>query len=251
MAKMQSSGTAPRLWRGDPGYEDARNGALWNAKKPDRFPDVIERAASDEDVVDAVAFARSRGLRIAIRSGGHSMCGSPVRHGGLLLDLSPLDGFSVEAEHLVTAPSARSVVIASTVPAAAAIDMPDAAFSMVARTFVLPYAIWDDAADDDRNETWLREAVRSIEDRTVGHYVAEADLAAGPSRSTRSFAPENWERLGELKRRHDPENVFHTYLGLEEAPMATVTDPTPTSPSTSSSAPTTPTTPRPRRRGHP
>ncbi|MCA1846503.1 MAG: ester cyclase, partial [Actinobacteria bacterium] len=128
------------------------------------------------------------------------------------------------AEHLVTAPSARSVVIASTAPAAAAIEMPDAAFSMVARTFVLPYAIWDHEADDDRNETWLREAVQSIEDRTVGHYVAEADLAAGPSRSTRSFAPENWERLGALKRRHDPDNVFHSYLGLEEAPMATVTD---------------------------
>jgi len=111
------------------------------------------------------------------------------------------------AEHLVTAPSARSVVIASSAPTAA-IDMPDAAFSMVARTFVLPYAIWDHEADDDRNETWLREAVQSIEDRTVGHYVAEADLAAGPSRSTRSFAPKNWERLGALKHRHDRTTCF-------------------------------------------
>ncbi|MCA1842137.1 MAG: FAD-dependent oxidoreductase, partial [Actinobacteria bacterium] len=110
MAKIQSSGTDHRLWRGDPGYEDARRGALWNAKKPDRFPDVIVRAASNEDIVDAVAFARSRGLRIAIRSGGHSMCGSPVRHGGLLLDLSPLDGFSVD-------PASRTATVGPAVSA--------------------------------------------------------------------------------------------------------------------------------------
>jgi Ni2+-binding GTPase involved in maturation of urease and hydrogenase len=47
-----------------------------------------------------------------------------------------------------------------------------------------------------------------------GHYIAEADLSAGASKSVTSYAPANWERLGALKRQHDPEDLFYTYLGL-------------------------------------
>ena len=48
----------------------------------------------------------------------------------------------------------------------------------------------------------------------TGHYIAEADLSAGASKSVTSYAPANWERLGALKRQHDPEDLFYTYLGL-------------------------------------
>jgi len=85
---------------------------------------------------------------------------------------------------------------------------------MGGRTFLLCYAIWRDADDDAVNEEWLRNSVHAIEPRTVGHYVAEADLLAGASRSVRSFAPSNWQRLQDLRRRHDPDGLFHTYLGL-------------------------------------
>jgi FAD/FMN-containing dehydrogenase len=87
----------PLVWRGDSGYERARSGAVWNARKPARFPDVIVQAKSDHDVVEAVAFARSQGLKIAVRGGGHSMCGSPVRDGGLLIDLSQLREMTIDA----------------------------------------------------------------------------------------------------------------------------------------------------------
>jgi FAD/FMN-containing dehydrogenase len=69
---------------------------LWNAWKPDRFPEGIVRAASEQDVVTTVAFARSRGLKIAVRGSGHSWCGSPLREGGLLLDLSQLRELSID-----------------------------------------------------------------------------------------------------------------------------------------------------------
>ena len=44
--------------------------------------------ASDQDVVDAVKLARTRGLCISIRSGGHSWIGASLRDGGMLIDLS-------------------------------------------------------------------------------------------------------------------------------------------------------------------
>jgi FAD/FMN-containing dehydrogenase len=42
------------------------------AQKPDRFPEVIVRAQRNGDVVAAVQLANERGLKIGIRSGGHS-----------------------------------------------------------------------------------------------------------------------------------------------------------------------------------
>lgn len=86
------------LRRGAEGYEDARRAAVWNARTPERFPDVIVLAADEDDVPRAVRLARVEGLRIAVRSGGHSWAGNHVRDGGMLLDLSRLDGASVDPQ---------------------------------------------------------------------------------------------------------------------------------------------------------
>jgi FAD/FMN-containing dehydrogenase len=83
--------------RGDEGYEEARRAAVWNARKPNRHPELIVTARSEADVVAAVRFARSRGLKVAVRSGGHSWFGASVRDSGLLLDLSELAAVSVDA----------------------------------------------------------------------------------------------------------------------------------------------------------
>ncbi|MEU2851702.1 FAD-binding oxidoreductase [Streptomyces syringium] len=76
--------------RGDRAYDAARADAVWNGLTPERFPDVIVRAASERDVPEALAYARSEGLRVSIRSGGHNWSGSSLRDGSLLLDLSRL-----------------------------------------------------------------------------------------------------------------------------------------------------------------
>jgi FAD/FMN-containing dehydrogenase len=84
--------------RGDRGYEDARRAAVWNARRPDRYPDLIIQAAGEEDVVRVVREAGERGLRIGVRSGGHSWAGNHLREGGMLLDLSCLDAVEVDAK---------------------------------------------------------------------------------------------------------------------------------------------------------
>lgn len=84
--------------RGDDGYDAARRGAIWNGRKPDRFPDVIAVVANEDDVVRAVHTARDEGLKIGIRSGGHSFYANGIRDGGLLLDLSRLDDFVIDVD---------------------------------------------------------------------------------------------------------------------------------------------------------
>ncbi|MCE9578446.1 MAG: FAD-binding oxidoreductase [Deltaproteobacteria bacterium] len=89
-----SHSTAPvrgQTFRRDaPGYEAARQAAMWNARRPDRFPDIIVQANDVYEVVQAVRLAKREGLRVGVRSGGHSWAGNHVRDGGMLLDVSRL-----------------------------------------------------------------------------------------------------------------------------------------------------------------
>ena len=443
------------VWRGTTGYEDVRTSMLWNELTPQRFPEVIVQASSVQDVVDAVGLARSHGLRVAVRSGGHSWCGSPLRDGGMLIDLSRLREQSIDPatatatvqpgvtgrdlalaleEHrlafpvghcgsvalggyllsgglgwnsgswgpacrsvrqieavtadgelvvcdeernsdlfwaargagpgffaivtafrlglhplpaqitttgyvfaladlaevarwtdeivavlppsvelsivlgtadpdlaavppgtavvtvtatafaaapdeaarllapllacplagralsrrppepapfhvlfggsgdlwpgrhryaadtlwssadfatllprlagpAVQAPSGRSLVLVVPAPAGrAGGQAPDMAFSALGGNYLVGYAIWDDPARDEMNDRWLRETMRAVEPLGTGHYVAETDLLASPSRAPRSYAPAGWERLREIRAARDPEGLFEPYL---------------------------------------
>ena len=444
------------VWRGDKDYEPTRRSMLWNERKPSRFPELIVTAASEEDVVGTVRFARSRGLKIAVRAGGHSWCGSPLREGGVLIDLSQLRELSVDPasrtarlqpgvtsrelasalaehelafpvghnghvgmsgfllsgglgwnsgqwgpaclsirelevvmadgrlvsadedrnaelfwaargagpgfcgvvtrfhlrlytlpkaitastyiytledsedvsrwaaeartalpptvaltllvatappelasepdekvviltgtafvdswdeasralalldgcpvrdrcllrqvneptsldavydredaswpaghryasdnlwsnadltevvarirEHVVRAPSPKSLVLVSMPPIPPQVaQLNETAFSMLGRTLVGCYSVWEDEADDEANIDWLRSAMEALEPLAVGHYVAETDLLADPSRPARSFSRDAWERLTTLRGRLDPQGIFHPYLGM-------------------------------------
>jgi FAD/FMN-containing dehydrogenase len=84
-----------RFARGEEGYDAARRATVWNARTPERFPDRVVQAASEDDVVRAI---RESEGGIGVRSGGHSWAGSHVRDGGLLLDVSGLDEVVVDAD---------------------------------------------------------------------------------------------------------------------------------------------------------
>jgi FAD/FMN-containing dehydrogenase len=94
-------------------------------------------------------------------------------------------------------------------------ELPDMAFSMVGRSFVSCYAMWENEADDGANQDWLPSVMAALEPLAIGHYVGEADLLAAGSRAERSFAQPNWDRLQELRRDIDPKGVFPSYLAPE------------------------------------
>jgi FAD/FMN-containing dehydrogenase len=93
---MEIEGTLYR--KGDDGYEEARQAAVWNARKPDRFPAAIVLAESAADVQEAVRLAAAEGLQVKARSGGHSWTASSVRDDSVLVDLSRIAELSFDPE---------------------------------------------------------------------------------------------------------------------------------------------------------
>jgi len=77
----------------DDGYEEARriqNGLI------DRRPALIVRCAGATDIAEAVKLARSSGLEISVRGGGHNVAGRAVAEDGLMIDLAPMRGIHVD-----------------------------------------------------------------------------------------------------------------------------------------------------------
>ena len=64
----------------------------------DRRPLVIVRAADARDVVAALAAARSAGLEVSVRGGGHNVAGRAVTDGGLMIDLAEMRAIEVDPE---------------------------------------------------------------------------------------------------------------------------------------------------------
>jgi FAD/FMN-containing dehydrogenase len=75
------------------GYDAAR--ALYNGLI-DRKPAVIVRARGAEDVVAAIAFARSGGFEVSVRGGGHNVGGRAVSDGGVMIDLAEMKKITVD-----------------------------------------------------------------------------------------------------------------------------------------------------------
>ena len=92
---------------GDASYEERR--AVWNGSI-DRYPALIARCAGVADVIAAVKFARREGLRVAVRSGGHSFPGLSVCDDGLVIDLSLMKGIRVDP-HARTARAQAGVLL--------------------------------------------------------------------------------------------------------------------------------------------
>lgn len=91
----------------DPSYKEHRR--IWNGSI-DRYPSLIARCAGVADVIAAVKLARRTGLRVAVRSGGHSFPGHSVCDGGLVIDLSLLKGIRVDP-HTRTARAQAGVLL--------------------------------------------------------------------------------------------------------------------------------------------
>jgi FAD/FMN-containing dehydrogenase len=75
-------------------YDEAR--ALYNAMI-DKRPAAIAYCVDESDVAAAVRYANERGLRIAIRSGGHNGGGLGGVDDGLVIDLSQMKSITVDA----------------------------------------------------------------------------------------------------------------------------------------------------------
>ena len=87
--------TGQLLQREDAGYDQSRrvhNGLI------NKYPTIIARCSGIADIVDALQLARTLGLEVAVRGGGHNVAGRATIDGGLLVDLSPMKGIHVDVD---------------------------------------------------------------------------------------------------------------------------------------------------------
>ena len=98
-AKVLSSGSA---------YDEARQ--VWNAAVT-RRPAVIVLCESTGDVQSAVRAARTCGLSLSVRGGGHDWAGRALQ-GELVVDLTPMRHVRVEGRVATVGGGATSMAVA-------------------------------------------------------------------------------------------------------------------------------------------
>ena len=125
--------------QGSPGYDEAR--ALYNAMI-DKHPAGVVYCLDERDVAAAIRFARERGLRLAIRSGGHNGGGLGSVDEGLVLDLSPMNAVTVDAE-------------ASTVQVQGGAKLGEVDAATAAHGLVVPAGVVS-TTTADRDDRWVR-----------------------------------------------------------------------------------------------
>src|SRR3954451_9278165 len=79
---------------GDSGYEAARLG--WN-RLYSRYPNAIVFCNETQDVLNAVVWAREKGIALRARSGRHSLDGWSSLDGGLVIDVSRMKSVAIDA----------------------------------------------------------------------------------------------------------------------------------------------------------
>src|SRR6187551_1694712 len=83
--------------RGGPGYDAARERAIWNKRlEKARAPDAIVRCASAEHAAAAIRFAARHHLEVSPRGSGHHYGAAALRDDGLMLDLGGLDWVEID-----------------------------------------------------------------------------------------------------------------------------------------------------------
>lgn len=113
-------------------------------------------------------------------------------------------------EHVKEMPSHNSSILLLWKPYTK--ELPDAAFSMIGSIYLACYAIWANSDEDEANNSWVRKTMELLEPHTKGHYINETNYSDIPSRRVNSFSQMNHRKLKNLALKHDPDNLFHTYI---------------------------------------
>jgi FAD/FMN-containing dehydrogenase len=74
---------------------------------------------------------------------------------------------------------------------------------------VHPFGLWSDPADDARGQAWARDIRADLKPWASGDVYLNFIGDEGEERVMAGFGRDNYRRLAEIKKRYDPENVFH------------------------------------------
>src|SRR5690606_4992926 len=71
-------------------YERVRSSYIWTGS-----PGLVLRPATAQQVAEAITYARSQDVPLAVRSGGHGISGRSTNDGGIVVDVGALDKVEV------------------------------------------------------------------------------------------------------------------------------------------------------------
>lgn len=126
---------------------------------------------------------------------------------------SPGDMMQAVLHLLPTAPSPTTVFLFTIfcgpdVPA----PQKDMACSISSKVYGGPWTMWRDSRDDQVNADWHQEMITTLRPYSIGSYIGETNTIDQPINVARSFTPEKWKRLCDLRDKYDPDRVFFDYF---------------------------------------
>ncbi|MDA0159073.1 FAD-binding oxidoreductase [Solirubrobacter ginsenosidimutans] len=86
--------------------------------------------------------------------------------------------------------------------------LPDMAFSLERNVYLATYAIWSDAAADERHRDWVHGHHARLAEVGDGVYLGDSDFSRRPDAF---MAEPNRARLEEIRARRDPDGLFVSY----------------------------------------
>jgi hypothetical protein len=90
--------------------------------------------------------------------------------------------------------------------------LPDMAFSVEGNVYIATYAIYPDAADDEKYRSWVHS--RTADLAGTGVYLGDTDFTR---RQDRFVSDANFERLSRIRATWDPDGRFASYLCADPA----------------------------------
>lgn len=86
------------------------------------------------------------------------------------------------------------------------------ALSMSGKIYGGPWTMWWNAAEDQVNVEWHKKMIEMLRPYNVGYYIGESNAVERPATAVQAFAPDNWQKLADLRDKYDPDGVFFGYF---------------------------------------
>lgn len=123
------------------------------------------------------------------------------------------DIMAAVTDHFVKTPAKETVLMYAifTGPNVPQPTPKDAAFSMNGHYYGGPWTHWKAETDDAANRAWQKKCIELLQPFTAGYYVSETDTITYPAHAAKSFQNGNFEKIAELRKKHDPKGLFFNY----------------------------------------
>lgn len=127
----------------------------------------------------------------------------------------PVDILMALRDKIIDAPSSKSVIVFCQSTGQHNLLQPHAevALSMDGQSYGGIWSIWEKPEDDAANTKWHNECTDILKKFTNEHYIGETDIVQDTTRVQKSYTPEKWKRLEQIKAKYDPEGLFFGFLG--------------------------------------